>query len=153
MIFVNPFTGMTINANPKGCNQWSGPECAEGSYKALQQEAGIPIEYGSRYSSYIPESTGTPLGDVLEAMGEPTNARIQVKKGRLERAIAAHEVGHHVSGHRDENWYADTEREAWKWALKNRKKLAISKKKIRQAVRQAEQSGYLPRNTLLTGKT
>lgn len=155
MLFVNPFTGMTINANPKGCNQYSGPECAYkgsliGSYEAIKKEAGIPIDYGEEYSAYIPDSTGTLLGDVLSAMGRPTHARIQVKSGPLERAIAAHETGHHKNQHQEGGWDPEQERQAWRWALKNRKKLAISKRKIRQAVRMAEVSGDLPRNTLLT---
>ena len=28
-MLVNPFTGQVLNANPKGCNQHSGPECSE----------------------------------------------------------------------------------------------------------------------------
>jgi hypothetical protein len=27
MLLANPFTGQVLNANPRGCNQYSGPEC------------------------------------------------------------------------------------------------------------------------------
>lgn len=29
MLLTNPFTGMVVNDNPKGCNQWTGPNCSE----------------------------------------------------------------------------------------------------------------------------
>lgn len=32
MLLVNPFTRQVINANPKGCNQYTGENCVGGKY-------------------------------------------------------------------------------------------------------------------------
>lgn len=142
MILVNPFTGMVINANQKGCNQWTGPKCWAESHEALKKAAGIPIEFGAKASRYLSRD---PRGPRIEIAEDPFTAA-------LERPIIAHEIGHHKSGHQPVPRNYVDERQAWKWVLKNRKKLAISKRQIRQAIRTIEQLDELPRNALMTGK-
>ncbi len=162
MMLINPLTRQVLNANPEGCNQYSGQECsgfprsADDSKSLIEREAGIPVRYKPGVDSTYSAPVHGFNRDLFEALGMETGGHIKVRSGPLERAVALHEVGHHKSGHSnefaktdEEMWEPSTERQAWKWALKNRRKLAVSKKRIRQAIREAEFKSGLSRGTLL----
>lgn len=132
MLLTNPFTKQVVNANPEGCNQYK--KCAvrslEDSYSAIGQSAGIPVEY---VSDEHPELGGA-MGITIPGK------KVLVSRGVTEREVAAHEVGHSVTdpfGIRQSDPDENIRREAmaWKWALKNRGKLGLSKRKILRAVR------------------
>ena len=164
MILINPFTGIVINANPEGCNQYSGPECAghvrslEGSKKALAElarpktelkYAGIMdtpelLSYFRRHAARNPKMDRRPSKHKMGGLALP--GKIHIVSGPRERETALHEIGHQQKGHVDfrEGNLSDEaqqglehfmELEAWNWAFKNRKKAAISKRKLLQTAR------------------
>ena len=145
-MLINPFTGQVLNVNPQGYNQYTG-KGPESNRKRLQQIAGddVRIEYK------IPEAYEKSVrlsGDYFppevdwdtEEVTKP--ATIFVSPGRYEGAIAAHEIGHHKLGHTQDVEYEDDaesrERDAWRYALKNRKSMAVSKRKLFRLMRTAE---------------
>lgn len=99
-------------------------------------------------------SVGLSKKEAKELLPKPKPPKIYVgKNARMERAIAAHEVGHRKLGHignliglPDEE--IRQEKDAWKWAMKNRKKLRVSKKKLFQLIRTAEARSGLKAGTL-----
>jgi hypothetical protein len=76
MKLVNPFTGTVLNANPKGCNQYSGPECTQRAFRGTKR--GLGIKAGPHQKNVAPghwfntsrstaELYGGNSGEVLEA--------------------------------------------------------------------------------------
>lgn len=144
MLLVNPFTGMILNANPKGCNQWSGPICREDSWNAIRSSTNAQIVE-------VPDEDDETASNYYFANGSyhPKEHKIEMTYRRKgNRITLAHEIGHSIGRGLSEP--VEEERRAWKWVMKNRKKLAISKRKIRQLIRDSEYGNGLPRNTLLT---
>jgi len=163
-VLVNPFTGMVLNTevpNPRGCNQHTGPNCGHrarkirslaDSYKALQGAAIHPatgFRIPINYMDYDPNEVEFSLDEDRKLWGlylpdDFGRDIIQVGKSPRQREIAAHEVGHLASGHSEfpesetREDHLKIEEEAWAWALKNRRKLGISRKKLLQTKRIAK---------------
>jgi hypothetical protein len=156
MTITNPFTGATLNANvpnPEGCNQHTGPNCGSGSsrsfpksseesWKKLSEEAGVPVELLDDLEQY-----GLIDYEYEPSTDEFVPKKIRVRKHPLARAILAHEVGHASTrpseGMEDLDmagidYSPESEVAAWKWALKNRKRLGVSKKDLRKMIRVSE---------------
>jgi hypothetical protein len=176
-LISNPFTRqfMLTNAWTEAARKASAASRKRKSnmkkaYGALQSAAGdVEIKYLDQnpigladdtrkmWGHYAPSTVdaGRAIGldeEFLRQYKIPLNPpRIMVGKGhRLERAIAAHEVGHatlkHVPGEVKD--YIGMESDAWKWAIKNRNRLRVSKRKLFQALRSAEAATGVSAGTL-----
>jgi hypothetical protein len=152
-MIINPFTGQLILNHPGSHDQkvHGGNKkirSLSDSYEALDTAAESKISYDK---DYIGPTSGpiTPFqarrtagaGDARAIQLKDTiGSKVSVLRGPREREVAAHEAGHVRLGHvlgalapRETK-----ESEAWRWALKNAKKLGLSKRKIRQVMRQRQ---------------
>lgn len=144
MMIVNPFTRQVLNANPKGCNQHTGPRCARDSYEQIERFAGRPVIYTDIFPPYYAEAN---------------QDHVLAGAGKFERELAAHEIGHILSGHLqkpeatdpDDRWkeHAREEQEAWRRAIKDAKKLGVSRRKLRRIARTYAIKAHLRPNLLL----
>lgn len=155
MILTNPFTGQVLNtwtdeARTAALESRRRKSGLRKSYSKLQSEVPkTPIVYHRTLPDYaLTDSKSKLWGAVFP------NESVEVygHGGKMERELAAHEVGHIRSGHAgydSEEMLDKQEREAWQWALKNRRKLSISKKKLRNLIRTAEAKAGLDRGSYL----
>lgn len=150
MILVNPFTRQVLNSdvpNPRGCNQHTGPNCSKNDIrKRLEEVADIPIDWDDETMPQG-QSGGFVMGltkSELERFRGGRAAKIKIARHPYEKEIAGHEIGHSLSPPspvdyegEDENdpMLLAEERAAWKYALKKRRELGLSKRKLLQLVR------------------
>jgi len=140
-LITNPFTGQILNANPEGHNQYwnpnglATPRSAAESRALIIREAGVPVKL-SKLHRHLYGTTDYESDE--RGIGRPVG--IKIKKHPLSRASLLHELGHVKT--KPEGTYegssADDEGEAWKWALKHRKRFGVSGKSVKKMMRVSE---------------